>query len=313
MKQFRPIICSRDKNPVGFIYIWFDRKKHRYYIGSHAGFIDDGYVCSSTWMLKSYNKRPYDFKRRILELIFDVAVIHIREQYWLDFIKFHELGKRYYNIKRAAMGFKLGDRLSDSHYNAIAAAAARPDVKKKKRIAHLNKPLSLDHRLAISQGQKGKVQTAEHNLNISRSKIGTVASAETRALMSLQRKGRVSNRKGQKMPVAAVEKIREKISDLIWITNGVESKRIFKLQYIPSGWRRGRTLSIEHKKKLLDVIKNQTSEERISRGKKAQITFKERGGRHLLSPAGKLAITEAVTASNKRRSLKGKEVTHEAI
>ena len=31
----------------GFVYIWFDRKHKRYYIGCHWGHEDDGYVCSS--------------------------------------------------------------------------------------------------------------------------------------------------------------------------------------------------------------------------------------------------------------------------
>lgn len=37
-----------------------------FYIGSHKGTDDDGYVCSSTWMLEEYNQRPEDFIRKIL-------------------------------------------------------------------------------------------------------------------------------------------------------------------------------------------------------------------------------------------------------
>ena len=53
----------------GFIYIWRDRKHKRYYIGSHWGTEDDGYICSSPWMSQAYKHRPNDFKRRILQRV----------------------------------------------------------------------------------------------------------------------------------------------------------------------------------------------------------------------------------------------------
>lgn len=51
----------------GFVYIWYDRKHKRYYIGAHWGHENDGYVCSSSWMKKAYKNRPEDFKRKILK------------------------------------------------------------------------------------------------------------------------------------------------------------------------------------------------------------------------------------------------------
>ena len=53
----------------GFVYIWRDKKHNRFYIGSHWGTIDDGYVCSSTWMKRSYLRRPGDFKRKIISMV----------------------------------------------------------------------------------------------------------------------------------------------------------------------------------------------------------------------------------------------------
>ena len=40
----------------GFVYIWYDRKHKRYYIGSHWGSEDDGYICSSTHMNHAFNR-----------------------------------------------------------------------------------------------------------------------------------------------------------------------------------------------------------------------------------------------------------------
>ena len=34
----------------GFIYIWYDRKHQRYYLGRHWGTENDGYICSSNKM-----------------------------------------------------------------------------------------------------------------------------------------------------------------------------------------------------------------------------------------------------------------------
>jgi hypothetical protein len=50
----------------GFVYLWFDRKHKRYYVGAHWGKEDDGYICSSNWMRDAYKKRSQDFLREIL-------------------------------------------------------------------------------------------------------------------------------------------------------------------------------------------------------------------------------------------------------
>lgn len=84
----------------GFVYIWHDKKHKRFYIGSHWGYENDGYVCSSSWMKNSYLRRPEDFKRRILEKVYTSKVDTLfREQYYLNMIKPHERGKKYYNLQ----------------------------------------------------------------------------------------------------------------------------------------------------------------------------------------------------------------------
>lgn len=88
----------------GFIYIWRDRKHDRYYIGSHWGTEQDGYVCSSSWMLQAYKKRPQDFKRRILEKFEDRSKINEIEHRWLQMIKTEEIKKRYYNLSNRRFG-----------------------------------------------------------------------------------------------------------------------------------------------------------------------------------------------------------------
>lgn len=53
-------------NQEAFVYCWTDRKTNMLYVGCHKGQQDDGYVCSSKWVLEEYNKRPEDFTRQII-------------------------------------------------------------------------------------------------------------------------------------------------------------------------------------------------------------------------------------------------------
>ena len=89
---------------TGFIYLWYDRKNRRYYLGSHLGTEDDGYVCSSKWMRQSYKRRPSDFKRRILQRNLPKQILKEEEYKWLKLIKKEELGQRYYNLTIALNG-----------------------------------------------------------------------------------------------------------------------------------------------------------------------------------------------------------------
>ena len=89
----------------GFVYLWFDRKHNRFYVGSHWGTINDGYICSSRWMRKAYKRRSHDFKRRIIARVFTNRKDLLREEHrWLSMIKEHELTTRYYNITKHLNG-----------------------------------------------------------------------------------------------------------------------------------------------------------------------------------------------------------------
>lgn len=91
---------------AGFIYIWRDKKRRKYCIGSHLGPENDGYITSTGYMKTAYLKRPTDFRRKIIEYVYEpnLTILHIREQYWLNMIKNDELGKKYYNYKKHASG-----------------------------------------------------------------------------------------------------------------------------------------------------------------------------------------------------------------
>ena len=194
----------------GFIYIWRDRKQNRYYIGSHVGDPSDGYVCSSSWMLQAYKKRPEDFKRRILEYVSDRERLNSREHHWLQKIKPHEMGKRYYNLRNHRFGhwttdeqrrMTVGQKISQSRLNMSEESRnsyrgrdgrkyVTEQMREKCRAARAKQIMTPEHREKILQAKLGGSHSEETRLKISLKGKGRKLSEETRRKMSLARKGR---------------------------------------------------------------------------------------------------------------------------
>ena len=72
--------------------------RNMYYVGSHEGSTDDGYISSSRWFTGEVNYRPQDFRRRIIKFI-DISLMQTEEYRILNMIKEEEFGKKYYNLK----------------------------------------------------------------------------------------------------------------------------------------------------------------------------------------------------------------------
>jgi hypothetical protein len=94
------------KDYFGFIYLWFDKKRKMFYLGSHMGSIDDGYICSQSRMRNAYNRRQDTFKRRILYYhpFADRVTLLEKEEQWLKLIDPVHLSKKYYNACNRAWG-----------------------------------------------------------------------------------------------------------------------------------------------------------------------------------------------------------------
>ena len=144
----------------GFVYIWYDKLKKMYYIGSHWGTENDGYICSSRWMRDSYRRRKHDFRRKTIIKIFSSRENLLKEeQYWLNMIKDEELATknstdntrkknvRYYNISKTAQ--------QTWHYND----EKRKTIGEKVSIAKTGKslgPCSPEKAENISKAKKAK-------------------------------------------------------------------------------------------------------------------------------------------------------------
>jgi hypothetical protein len=155
----------------GFVYLWFDRKHKRYYVGCHWGAVGDGYVCSSPWMRQAYKHRPTDFKRKILKTNIDNRVdMFLEEQRFFDMIKPEEIKIRYYNLniknnkhwstdeeKTKSLREKLSDTAKRNAQDPVyrekymAGLATRdtrssdPGVRKKRRISMIGKNTGKDN------------------------------------------------------------------------------------------------------------------------------------------------------------------------
>lgn len=178
----------------GFVYIWYDRKHKRFYIGMHWGIEDDGYVCSSPWMRQAFKHRPYDFKRKILDRIYtNRQELYEREKYWLSLIKEEELKIRYYNLSKNVNDTWLNEDANMTRKQKISArtkeAMQNPevrekyleglktrdnrssdiDVREKRRISMIGKNVGKDNSKAVAISAKMRVGvplTEEHKQKI---------------------------------------------------------------------------------------------------------------------------------------------------
>ena len=82
-----------------FVYIWHDRLRNMFYVGSHEGSTDDGYVSSSRWLNFEFKFRPSDFRRKIISFVRSRDEMLRIEYDLIMSIKDHEFGKKYYNLK----------------------------------------------------------------------------------------------------------------------------------------------------------------------------------------------------------------------
>lgn len=124
-----------DPEAIGFVYRWHDSSNGMYYIGSHKGSPDDGYLCSSKYMKRAYKKRPKCFSREIMYIGKDFVeledlilrtldVSKDKKSYNLmSFASFNISGiKRKDETKRKQSDAKIGIRLTESHKKNISKA-----------------------------------------------------------------------------------------------------------------------------------------------------------------------------------------------
>lgn len=156
----------------GFVYIWYDKKHKRYYVGCHWGTVDDGYICSSNWMRDAYKRRPEDFKRKILKTNLDRNRMYIEEQRYFDMIKPEEIKTRYYNLHLSS---KKPWHQYPEHVKTIGQK-----ISHSKKGKNIGRACPEHVRAATSKANKGRVFTEEHREKLRQAKLGRKLSPEHR-------------------------------------------------------------------------------------------------------------------------------------
>jgi len=243
----------------GFVYLWYDKKHKRFYVGSHWGTEDDGYICSSNWMNKSYKRRPKDFKRRILSKIYtNRKDLYAEETRFLHMIKEDEIKTRYYNlnIKGAAHWTATSydnvcRKIKDTHWTKRSDVdEIKSKLSKSNKLAYENDSTLIER---IAEANRGKILSKSHKDKMSTSMKekwkDPVYSAKITGMRGkkhsdeTKRKMRQNNAMKDSINVEKIKKAKEGIQ---YLTNGDKnamavpgSERWEKL--IESGWKIGYT------------------------------------------------------------------------
>lgn len=195
----------------GFVYVWYDRKHKRYYVGSHWGREDDGYVCSSSWMKQAYAHRPQDFKRRIVQRVATSRKdLLIAEGRWLSMIKGHEIKTRYYNFHNREPNHwtavddsrTVRQKISDTLTGVIQSEETR-----RKRADSMKKAWEEGRH----SGFTGKTHTDEYRARMSLEKSGPKSPEHQDALRkaAARRKGVPTGRSHVNQRTATSNKLKE--------------------------------------------------------------------------------------------------------
>ena len=181
----------------GFIYIWYDRKHKRYYIGSHWGTENDGYICSSNWMRDAYRRRPKDFRRRIIQKNILRTDLLSMEHKWLSLISENELGKKYYNLRQ----HKWGHWSTDENKNL--SIKEKISIKTKEA---MSRPEVREKMMPVWESTKGKKQTKEQIEKRVISNTGKKRTQETKNKIGVAQKGN-KHWLGKKHSLSTIQKL----------------------------------------------------------------------------------------------------------
>jgi hypothetical protein len=228
---------------TGFVYIWHDKKHNRYYIGSHWGAENDGYICSSHWMLRAYSRRPQDFKRRIIKRNIQTKIeVFSIEQYFLSMIKKEEIKTRYYNLNTTnAKNHWFGNEertktVSEKISIALTGRKQSKETKQKRSTSLQGHSVSEHTRQRASETHKNKILSEETLEKLKPTQF---------------KKGQIAHNKGKEADEETKLRLKQMNENNIWITNGTESKKIKTYVIIPQGWQRGRIIKWKTKNKYM--------------------------------------------------------------
>jgi hypothetical protein len=187
-----------------FVYCWTDYKTKKLYVGSHKGNPDDGYVCSSKYMLQEYKSRPQDFTRQI------VAIGKFEDIRRLEEHILHSADAKnsndFYNQHNGNKDFRLKFHTEKTKkiISEKNQGKKRPDLAQRNKLGHSEQTkskISENHHDVNGEnnpmyGKKHSPETIEKNKKNRIGKGKQLKSEETKQKMSLARKQYWNKRKG---------------------------------------------------------------------------------------------------------------------
>ena len=167
-----------------FVYCWTDHDTGKLYVGSHKGTTDDGYVCSSKYMLEEYMRRREDFTRQI--------IAHGTEE---DIRKFEATLLQKVNAKECDLFYNRTN--ADGKFYPIPGPQSKEHIAKRSAALIGNKgrrgqPQSEETKRKISESLKGRKLSQQHRENMKgKREGGWTHSEETKKKISRTKKLRV--------------------------------------------------------------------------------------------------------------------------
>lgn len=270
---------------IGFVYLWMDSGRHSvghpnrrmFCLGSHCGTEDDGYItCTGgKWFADSYRKRPQDFKRRIIERIYEGngRTVFAAEQRWLNLINPEELSngirQKYYNVKKNALGLsredifrlhradpnygkRIGKGIKDAHKtdptigqrksaSHKARFLANPELRKQRgmisRNAHVRDP-ELGKRQAATRRER---EIADPKINKRRAETLKITLTAKRINEVIHAAFRNDIEFWKRLGTSLFEKEKPRLTirGNRWINNGIVRQYLKYNEPLPEGWKFG--------------------------------------------------------------------------
>jgi group I intron endonuclease len=143
----------------GFVYRWYDSSNGMYYVGSHKGTVNDGYIGSGKRFSRAYSKRPECFTREIFYVGEDYREL---EEFILDTID-AKSNPAYYNLINGSFNCKFSKEQREKISNSLRGKKASKEAREKmsaSRTGEKNHFYGRTHseetRRKISEAKKGK-------------------------------------------------------------------------------------------------------------------------------------------------------------